>query len=94
MRLSESFESLEVSSCQRVVMIGEYSCGFVDHLNEYDNKLKTFTIQEENQKSVLVIRGIKVFLPNNQEETSARDESATVGEGKPTMTVIEEEEIE
>jgi hypothetical protein len=32
------------------VLIGEDSCGFADHMNEYDDKLKTFTIQEENQK--------------------------------------------
>jgi hypothetical protein len=28
-----------VSSCQRGVMIGEYSCGFAEHMNEDDEKL-------------------------------------------------------
>jgi hypothetical protein len=40
MRLSESLESSEVSSCQQEVLIGEDSCGFADHVNEDDDKLK------------------------------------------------------
>jgi hypothetical protein len=45
MRLSESLRSSEVSSCQQGVLIDEDSCGFADHVNEDDEKLKTFTIQ-------------------------------------------------
>jgi hypothetical protein len=93
MRLSESLESSEVSSCQRGVLIGEDSCGFEDHVNEDDDKLKTFTIQEEDQKSILIIGGIKVFLPNNQEEASAHDESAAVGERQPVVTIMMKEKI-
>jgi hypothetical protein len=93
MRLSKSLESSEVSSCQRGVLIGEDSCGFEDHVNEDDDNLKTFTIQEEDQKSVLIIGGIKVFLPNNQEEASAHDEGATVGKIQPTVTVMMKEQI-
>jgi hypothetical protein len=57
------------------VLIGEYSCGFADHVNEYDEKLNTLTIQEEYKRSILIIGGIKTFLPNSQVEASAHDES-------------------
>jgi hypothetical protein len=75
-RLSESLRSSEVSSYQQGVLIGEDSCGFADHVNEDDEKLNTFTIEEEDQRSILIIGGIKTFLPNSQVETSAHDESA------------------
>jgi hypothetical protein len=53
------------------VLIDEDSCGFVNHVNEYDEKLNTFTItKEEDQRSVLIIGGIKSFLPRNQVEAS------------------------
>jgi hypothetical protein len=37
-----------VSSGQQGVLRGEDSCGFVDHVNEDDDKLKTFPIQKED----------------------------------------------
>jgi hypothetical protein len=64
------------------VLIDEDSCGFADHVNEDDDKLKTFTIQEEDQRIILIIGGIKIFLPNNQVEASAHDESVTKEEGR------------
>jgi hypothetical protein len=64
-RLSESLRSSRLSSCQQGALIDGYSCGFVDHMNEDDEKLKTFTIQEEDQRSILIIGGIKIFLPNS-----------------------------
>jgi hypothetical protein len=64
MRLSESLTDSVESSCQQGVLIGEDSCGFTDHVNEDDDKLKTCTIQEEDQKSILMIGGIRVFLPH------------------------------
>jgi hypothetical protein len=82
-----------VGSCQQGVLIGEDSCGFADHVNEDDEKLKTLTIQEEDQKSILIIGGIKEFLPNNQVKASAHDESATTEEGQPTVTVMMKEKI-
>jgi hypothetical protein len=91
MRLSESLKSLEVVSGQQGVLIGEDSCGFVDHVNEYDEKLNTFTIKEEDQRSILIIGGIKTFLPNSQVEASAHDESETEEEGQATKTFKEEE---
>jgi hypothetical protein len=83
MRLSESLRSSEVGSGQQGVLIGEDSCGFVDHVNEDDEKLNTLTIKEEDQRSILIIGGIKTFLPNNQVEASAHDESAAK-KGKTT----------
>jgi hypothetical protein len=65
MRLSESLRSSRVSSCQQGALIDGDSCGLADHVNEYDDKLKTFTIQEEDQGSILIIGGIKIFLPNS-----------------------------
>jgi hypothetical protein len=73
-----------MSSGQQEVLMSEDSCGFADHMNEYDDKLKTFTIQEEDQKSILMIGGIKVFLPDIQVKANAHDESAAVGERQPS----------
>jgi hypothetical protein len=77
MRLSESLRSLEVGSGQQGVMIGEGSCRFADHVNEDDEKLETLTIQKEDQRSILIIGGIKELLPRSQVKASAHDESAT-----------------
>jgi hypothetical protein len=63
------------------VLIGEYSCGFVDHVNEYDDKLNTFTIQDEDQRRVLIIGGIHIFLPDSPIEVGACVTYATTKEG-------------
>jgi hypothetical protein len=47
-RLSESIRSSGVSSGHQGVLIGEDSYGFVDHVNEDDEKLNTLPIQEED----------------------------------------------
>jgi len=47
-RLSESIRSSEVISCQQGVLMDDDSCGFSNHVNEDDEKLNTFTIQEED----------------------------------------------
>jgi hypothetical protein len=65
MRLSKSLRSSEVSSGQQGVLIDEDSCGFVDHVNEDDEKLNTSITKEEDQRSILIIGGIRVFLPSN-----------------------------
>jgi hypothetical protein len=70
MRLSKSLESSKVSSCQQGELIEEDSCGSIDHVNEDDDKLKTFTIQEEDRESILMIGGIQVFLPNSPAEAN------------------------
>jgi hypothetical protein len=43
-RVSESLKDSGVNSGQQGVLISEDSCGFTDHVNEDDDKLKTFTI--------------------------------------------------
>jgi hypothetical protein len=43
-RLSESDKDSRVSSCQQGVLISEDSCGFTDHVNEDDDKLKNCPI--------------------------------------------------
>jgi hypothetical protein len=91
MRLSESLWSSEVSSCQQGVMIGEDSCGFVDHVNEYDEKLNTLTIQEEDQRSIMIIGGIQIFLPDSPVEARACVADETIEEGQPAMTVMMKE---
>jgi hypothetical protein len=48
MRLSKSLRILEVSSCQQGALINGDSCGFVDHMNEYDEKLDTSITKEED----------------------------------------------
>jgi hypothetical protein len=68
----------------------EDSCGFVDHVNEYDEKLNTSTIKEEDQRCILIIGGIKIFLPSSQAEASICVADAEE-EGQPTETVIKEE---
>jgi hypothetical protein len=83
-----------VSSGQQGVLIGEDSCGFADHVNEDDEKLNTSTIQKEDQRSILIIRGIKEFLPNNQVEASAHDEGATTVEEIHPIETVKEEEME
>ena len=88
MRLCESLTDSVESSYQQGVLIGEYSCGFVDHVNEDDEKLKNLTIQEEDQKIIFIIGGIKEFLPNNQMKAIAHDESETTKEGQLAVIVM------
>ena len=83
-RLFEILRSSEVSSFQQEALIGEDSCGFVDNVTEYNENLNTLTIQEEDQRSILIIGGINTFLPRSQAEAGAHDESAPEEEGKPT----------
>jgi hypothetical protein len=41
------------------------SCGNASHVNEDDEKLKTFTIEEKGQRDILIIGGVKIFLPSD-----------------------------
>jgi hypothetical protein len=62
--LSESLENSEESSYQQGVLTGEEeeagekphqhedSCGVADHVNEYDEKLNTSTLKEEDQRCI------------------------------------------
>jgi hypothetical protein len=75
------------------VLIGKGSCGFVDHVNEDDEKLNTLTIQEENHRSILIIGEIQIFLSDSPIEARACVADATIVEGKPTVTVMMKEKI-
>jgi hypothetical protein len=68
---------------------GENSCGIVDRVNEDDEKLKTSTVEEKDQGSILVIGGIEVFLPHSLIE--ARECVADATKRQLAVTVIEEE---
>jgi hypothetical protein len=51
-------------------------------------------LTEEDQRSILIIGGIEIFLPSSPVEARACVADATTEEGQPTVTVIEEEEKE
>jgi hypothetical protein len=92
-RLFERLKDSGVSSSQQGVLRGEDSCGFADHVNEDDDKSKTCPIQKEDQKSILMIRGIKLFLPYSPVEASMCVSNATTMEGQPTVTVKDMEKM-
>jgi hypothetical protein len=54
------------------VLIDEYSCGFVDHVNDYDEKFNNITIQEEDQRSIMIILG---ELRHSYQTTQSRSEN-------------------
>jgi hypothetical protein len=96
----EEMNSAE-SSCQQGVLTGEReakerphsyedSCGVADHVNEDDEKLNTSITEEEDQRSVLIIGGIQIFLPTSQAEASIGVVDAA--ERQPGVTVIGEKE--
>jgi hypothetical protein len=91
MRQSESLMNSIENSCQQGVLISEDSCGFFYHVNEYDDKLKTCTILKEDQKNILIIGGIEVFLRSNPLETEGCVAEAATKGGQSTETVMEEE---
>jgi hypothetical protein len=67
----EEMNSVE-SSYQEGVLIDEHSCGFADQVNEDDEKLNTPIAAEEDQRCVLIVGGIQIFLPNSPTETNTR----------------------
>ena len=60
------------SSYQQGVLIDGDSCGFANHVNEDDEKLNTPITTEEDQRCVLIVGGIQIFLPNSPIETNTR----------------------
>jgi hypothetical protein len=72
----EEMSSAE-SSCQQGVLTDgeeeerphpyEDSCRTASHVNEDDDKLKTSITEEKDQRSILVIGGVEIFLPSNEE---------------------------
>jgi hypothetical protein len=69
----EEMSSDEIS-CQRMLTNEEEaegiphsygdSRGAVSHVNEDDEKLQTSTIEEKDQGRILIIGGVKIFLPS------------------------------
>jgi hypothetical protein len=49
---------------------------------------------EEDQRCILIIGGIQIFLPSSPIEATTHIADAATRKGQPTVTVIEEEEIE
>jgi len=65
----------------------EDSCGVAYNVIEYDQKLNTSTLEEEDQRCVQIIGGINIFLPSNPTEASV----GVAEERKPLETVMEKE---
>jgi hypothetical protein len=45
-------------------------------------------LTEEDQRSILIIGGIEIFLPSNPVEARECVADATTEEGQPTVTII------
>jgi hypothetical protein len=89
MRLSEGLMNSEVSQNQQEELTeDEDSYDSPSHVNEYDDKLKTFTIRETDLRSLIMIRGIEIFLPLAQEEVEicVVDETKIGGQLAETVT--------
>jgi hypothetical protein len=89
------------SSCQEgVLTYGEEAeershsyqdpCGTASYVNEDDDKLETFFIEEKGQRRILVIGGIQIFVPIILGETSTGVAYAI--EGQRIDTVMEEKD--
>jgi len=42
---------------------GEDSCGTASRVNEDDDKLETFITAEKDQRTIMIIGGLEIFLP-------------------------------
>jgi hypothetical protein len=58
----------------------EDACETTSRVNEDDEKLNSSTAEERDQRSVLVIRGIEIFLPSSRGEASTDVADATKGQ--------------
>jgi hypothetical protein len=52
----------------------EDSCGIANHVNKDDENLNTSTLEEEDQRCILIIGGINLFLPRSPSEVGAHEE--------------------
>jgi hypothetical protein len=68
----------------------EYSFGTASRMSEDDDKLEAFITEEKYQRSILVIGGVKIFLPNNRGEVSM--DVADVIEGQQANIILEKNE--
>jgi hypothetical protein len=60
-------------------------------MNSEESSYQQGVLTGENQKSILMIGGIQLFLPRNPVEARACVVDATTEERQPTETVMEEE---
>jgi hypothetical protein len=87
--------SSEVDLDQQVQLTeNEDSCGFPSHVNEDDDKLKNFTIREDDLGILIMIGGIEIFLPLSQEEAEIWVADATNIEEEQPVPTVKEEELE
>jgi hypothetical protein len=70
----------------------EDSCGVAYHVNEHRERLNNSIVKEEDQRSILIIGGIKIFLPIMLAEASAQVVGAVEAKIQSAKTVIEEKE--
>ena len=70
----------------------ECSCGFTDHVNEDDENINTYVTQEKDQRSILIIGEVHIFLPIIPTEASAQVVDVAKEEVHPVVNVIEEKE--
>jgi hypothetical protein len=86
MRLSESLMNSGMSLDQREELTENMS-------SEVSSYQQGQLIEKEDQKSILMIGGIKVFLPSSQVEAREDVVGAATAEGQPAVTVKEMEQI-
>jgi hypothetical protein len=55
----------------------EDSCEIVDRVNEDDENLKTSTVEEKEQRTILIIGGVEIFLPSGGGEAQTDVVDAT-----------------
>jgi hypothetical protein len=84
MRLSESLMNSEVSSDQREELTEKMN-------SEVSSYQRGELMEKEDQKSILMIGGIEIFLPLRSVEVRACVAEGATEEGQPTETVMGEE---
>jgi hypothetical protein len=69
-------EELADDEVEKIPRSDEYSRETVSRGNEDDEKLKTFSMEEEDQRTILIIGGIGIFLPSDRGEARIDIEDA------------------
>jgi hypothetical protein len=71
-----------------------FQVGKGEKMNSTESSYQQGKLIEEDQKYILIIGGIEVFLPSSPVKATTHVAGATKREGQPTLTIIEEEEME
>jgi hypothetical protein len=86
--------SVDLIDCQEGRReIPDFQVGKGEEMNSEVSSDQQGVLTEEDQRSILIIGGIEIFLPSSLVEARACVAGAAI-EGKPTETVKEEEEKE